>query len=133
MLCFLNPFTRMGGTELIYNLFAECRTGSRNTHSGLCVVDPGSFTHAWPVLKSILVAMLVKGGLTVITFGIKLPAGIFIPTLGVGACAGRFMGICMQWFLMNYPDFFLFRSCHGNADCAPRSFHLAMVKVEQTF
>ncbi|KAJ7901901.1 chloride channel [Mycena olivaceomarginata] len=100
-LCFLNPYTRMGGTELVYNLFSECRTGSGNTHSGLCVVDPGTFSHIWPVVQAILVAMIVKGALTIVTFGIKVPAGIFIPTLGVGA----------------NPDARLFRACGGDLDC----------------
>ncbi|KIM40078.1 hypothetical protein M413DRAFT_446233 [Hebeloma cylindrosporum] len=117
ILCFLNPYTKMGGTELIYNLFAECRTGSGNTHSGLCVVDPGSFERVWPVARSIIVAMVVKAGLTVITFGIKVPAGIFIPTLGVGACAGRVVGIAMQWLQMRDPGLFLFNACGGDADC----------------
>jgi len=117
MLCFLNQYTRMGGTELIYNLFSECRTGSGNDHYGICIVDPGSFKVVWPVASSILVAMLVKGGLTIITFGIKLPAGIFIPTLGVGACAGRLMGIAMEWLQMNYPNSRAFDACGGDADC----------------
>jgi len=107
----------MGGTELIYNLFSECRTGSGNSHSGLCVVDTGSYQHVWPVVRSILVALLVKSGLTIITFGIKLPAGIFIPTLGVGACAGRVMGIAVQYLQANYANASLFRACGGDADC----------------
>lgn len=108
----------MGGTELVYNLFAECRAD--NTHSGLCISDPGSFAKIWPIAKSILVAMIVKGGLTIVTFGIKLPAGIFIPTLGVGACVGRLMGITMQWLQMNYPNLRLFKACKGDADCEHR-------------
>lgn len=73
----------MGGTELVYNLFAECQPGSGNTHSGLCVVDPSS--QAVAVIRAISVALIVKAVLTCITFGIKLPAGIFIPTLGGGS------------------------------------------------
>ncbi|TFK44756.1 voltage-gated chloride channel [Crucibulum laeve] len=117
LLCFLNPYTRMSGTELVYNLFSECRTGSGNTHSGLCIVDPGSFEHVWPVVRAILVAMFVKAALTVITFGIKVPAGIFIPSLGVGACAGRVLGITVQWLQMRHPNARLFDVCGGNADC----------------
>ena len=83
ILSFLNPYTRMGGTELVYNLFAECRSGGKNTHSGLCVLDPP--TQAAPVIGALLVALLVKGALTIVTFGIKVPAGIFIPTLGGGS------------------------------------------------
>jgi chloride channel 3/4/5 len=107
----------MGGTELVYNLFAECRTGSGKEHSGLCVLDPGSFEHAWPVVRAILVAMVVKGILTIVTFGIKVPAGIFIPTLGVGACAGRVTGIGMQWLQSAYPDSTMFSVCGGDLDC----------------
>lgn len=80
LLCFVNPYTRMGGTELVYNLFAECRSGSKNTHVGLCVLNPPQ--QAIPVIKAIAIALVVKGGLTIVTFGIKLPAGIFIPSLG---------------------------------------------------
>jgi chloride channel 3/4/5 len=107
----------MGGTELVYNLFAECRSGSSNTHSGLCVLDPSSFEHVWSVVRAILLAMIVKGVLTVVTFGIKVPAGIFIPTLGVGACAGRVMGIGMQWLQARYPDSGAFRACGDDRDC----------------
>jgi chloride channel 3/4/5 len=107
----------MGGTELVYKLFAECRTGSGNTHSGLCVTNPGSVEHVWPVVRAILVAMVVKGALTIVTFGIKVPAGIFIPTLGVGACAGRVVGIGMQWMQIRHPNSRLFHACGGDMDC----------------
>ncbi|KAG2043481.1 chloride channel [Suillus americanus] len=117
VLCFLNPYARMGGTELVYNLFSECRTGSKNSHFNLCVLDPSNFDHVWPVVRAILVAMIVKGFLTIITFGIKLPAGIFIPTLGVGACAGRIVGIAVQWLQYHYPDSTVFAVCEGDMDC----------------
>ena len=81
----------MGGTELVYNLFAECQPGSPNTHSGLCVIDPSS--QALPVIRSIFVALVVKSVLTLITFGIKLPAGIFIPTLGGKLSKAFYMSI----------------------------------------
>jgi chloride channel 3/4/5 len=61
--------------------------------------------------------MCVKGALTVVTFGIKVPAGIFIPSLGVGACAGRVLGIFMQWLQLNYPNHRMFKSCQGDLDC----------------
>ncbi|CDO69130.1 hypothetical protein BN946_scf185042.g32 [Trametes cinnabarina] len=112
---FMNPYTRMGGTELVYNLFAECRSGSSNTHSGLCVLDPP--TQAIPVIRSIFIALLVKGALTIVTFGIKVPAGIFIPTLGVGACAGRILGILIQWAQYSYPASAAFAVCKGDLNC----------------
>ncbi|KIY46768.1 hypothetical protein FISHEDRAFT_66304 [Fistulina hepatica ATCC 64428] len=130
-LCFLNPYTRMGGTELVYNLFAECRTGSGNNHSGLCVVDPGSWEHVWPIVRAIIVAMIVKGSLTIVTFGIKVPAGIFIPSLGVGACAGRVMGIFVQYLQAHHPNARYFRSCGGDLDCVVPGLY-AMVGAAAT-
>ncbi|KAI0084872.1 chloride channel [Irpex rosettiformis] len=115
LLCFVNPYTRMGGTELVYNLFAECRSGSKNTHVGLCVLDPPH--QAMQVIQAIGIALVVKGGLTIVTFGIKLPAGIFIPSLGVGACAGRILGIFVQWMQYSHPDSPMFRSCRGDLNC----------------
>ena len=119
----------MGGTELVYNLFAECKTGSGNTHSGLCVLDPP--TQAWPVIRAIAVALLIKGALTIVTFGIKVPAGIFVPTLGVGACAGRIMGIGVQWLMWRFPENSLFRQCSGDLDCVMPGLY-AMVGAAAT-
>lgn len=107
----------MGGPELVYSLFAECRTGSGSQQSGLCILDPGDVGHVWPVVRAILIAMLIKAVLTVVTFGIKLPAGIFIPSLGVGACAGRIVGIGVQCLQYRYPNSGLFAACGGDMDC----------------
>jgi chloride channel 3/4/5 len=99
----------MGGTELVYNLFAECQVG--DSHGGLCVIDSSAIR---PVANAIGIALLVKGTLTIVTFGIKVPAGIFIPTLGVGACAGRILGLGVQWLSYERPDMWIFDSCHGS-------------------
>ncbi|KAF9227313.1 hypothetical protein BS17DRAFT_800360 [Gyrodon lividus] len=115
--CFLNPYARMGGTELVYSLFSECQTDGADSHSGLCVLDPGDLEHVWPVVQEILVAMVAKGALTIVTFGIKLPAGIFIPTLGVGACAGRVVGIAVQHLQWKYPENAVFSVCKGDMNC----------------
>lgn len=105
----------MGGTELVYNLFAKCLPGSPNTHAGLCVLEPGKQTfHA---MRMIAVAMVVKAALTVVTFGIKVPAGIFIPTLGVGACAGRIVGLAVQYAQWRWPAASVFSSCKGSTVC----------------
>ena len=82
----------MGGTELVYNLFAECRPGTGDTHRGLCIVDPPR--EALPVVGAIAVALVVKGALTIVTFGVKLPAGIFVPSLG-GACYFFSLALCI--------------------------------------
>ena len=115
ILSFVNDYTLMNGTELVYNLFARCRSGSPDTHAGLCVLDPGKNT--FQVMHMIAVAMVVKAALTVVTFGIKLPAGIFIPTLGVGACAGRIVGLAVQYAQWRWPAAPIFSPCKGNIPC----------------
>ncbi|KAI0257691.1 chloride channel [Lactifluus subvellereus] len=105
----------MGGTELVYNLFAVCLLGSPNTHAGLCVLDPGKQT--FHVMRMIAVALVVKAALTVVTFGIKVPAGIFIPTLGVGACAGRIVGLVVQYARWRWPTAPVFASCLEDSPC----------------
>ncbi|KAL7415855.1 chloride channel [Mrakia frigida] len=111
LLSFLNPYTRMSGTELVLSLLSECTPESA---SHLCVSRPEEIGG---VVSSILLAMLVKGGLTVITFGIKLPAGVFIPTLAVGACCGRVLGLGIQYLESQYPSASIFETCTKHGDC----------------
>ncbi|KAF8521256.1 chloride channel [Hysterangium stoloniferum] len=110
--CFLNPYTRLGGTELVYNLFAECHKGDFN--EGLCASQSSEIQ---PLITAIGIAMIVKGMLTVVTFGIKLPAGIFIPTLGVGACFGRIVGLTVQYLQWERPSLGMFKACNGDRFC----------------
>ncbi|KAF8070501.1 chloride channel [Lyophyllum atratum] len=117
VLCFINPYTRMSGTELVYSLFSECHKGTGSQHSALCAIDPSTFGGIWPVIRAVSVAMIVKAGLTIVTFGIKVPAGIFVPSLGVGACAGRVLGIIMQWLQYKDPESRMFATCNGDMDC----------------
>ncbi|PWN47941.1 hypothetical protein IE53DRAFT_364295 [Violaceomyces palustris] len=103
---FLNGYTRMGGVELIADLFSECH--EHESMEGLCVSKPSEIR---PLIMAVLFAMIVKGVLTIITFGIKLPAGIFIPTLAVGACFGRIVGLLVQYLQWTRPDLAYFGWC----------------------
>lgn len=107
----------MGGTELVYILFSECHPDGTDNYKGLCALNPEDWRQVWPVIQAILVAMLMKGALTITTFGITLPAGIFIPTLGVGACAGRILGIAVRHLQWRYPNSPVFSACNGDRDC----------------
>ncbi|SPO46984.1 related to chloride channel protein [Moesziomyces antarcticus] len=105
-LSFFNGYTRMGGVELIADLFSECH--EHESLEGLCVSQPSQIK---PLILSILFAMALKGLLTVVTFGIKLPAGIFIPTLAVGACFGRIVGLLVQYVQWTHPELGFFSWC----------------------
>ncbi|KAJ3353487.1 glycerol ethanol, ferric requiring protein [Entophlyctis luteolus] len=49
--------------------------------------------------------------LTIISLTLKVPAGIFIPSMVWGALFGRLTGIAMQSVQQAFPDFPLFSSC----------------------
>ncbi|KAJ4483361.1 chloride channel [Lentinula aciculospora] len=110
--CFLNPYTRMGGTELVSALFSECHKGIEDEW-GLCLSNPGSWAQVTPVVGALLLALVVRGCLTLVTFGIRLPAGIFIPSLAAGALVGRTVGILLQFLRYQHPDIRFFSACSG--------------------
>lgn len=55
--------------------------------------------------------------MTSITFGIRVPAGIFLPSIAIGSCIGRAMGICVSALQQTYPLFFLFSGCPVDGPC----------------
>lgn len=65
---FTNPWTKMGGTELVSLLVSECHR--EESSEGLCIDRPEL---VFGLLKSLGFALVMKAFLTVITFGIKLP------------------------------------------------------------
>lgn len=56
-------------------------------------------------------AFVIKSILTIVTFGIKVPAGIYVPSMVVGGLMGRIVGHAVQYLTVMYPNFFLFESC----------------------
>ena len=66
------------------------------------------------MMTAIGIALVVKGVLTVVTFDIKVPAGIFIPTLGVVTFFGRIVGLAVQYWQWKTPTSAIFRVCRGN-------------------
>lgn len=50
---------------------------------------PGVYQAVW----LLMLALVMKLVMTVFTFGIKVPCGLFIPSLALGAIAGRIVGI----------------------------------------
>lgn len=93
----------------VLSVFSECH--EHESLDGLCV---SSASEIKPLLSNIAWAMLIRGSLTVITFGIKLPAGIFIPSLAVGACFGRIVGLAVQYVQWTRPDLSFFSWCSAS-------------------
>jgi chloride channel 3/4/5 len=45
------------------------------------------------MVNSLLLATIVRTGLIIVSYGCKVPAGIFVPSMAVGATFGRMIGI----------------------------------------
>lgn len=102
---FWNRYTKLPVTELLFELTSPCEIDKNG--GGLCPHEGGILE----TVKYLLGAFVLKSFLTVITFGIKVPAGIYVPSMVVGGLMGRIVGHIVQYWVANHPTFFLFDSC----------------------
>ncbi|KAL3427960.1 voltage gated chloride channel [Phlyctema vagabunda] len=82
-----NPLIREPGDVIIKNLLVDCR---HPEGSWVCEQESNpekSVYYGWLIHGTI-----IKLGLTIITFGCKVPSGIIIPALDAGALFGRLIG-----------------------------------------
>jgi chloride channel 3/4/5 len=105
---FPNIFMRLDTSELLSNLFTECDDNSLN------ILCPKS--NIFKTITLLLIASLLKLLLTIVTFGVRIPAGLFLPSMAIGACVGRVVGIIVQELSKNSQSFF-FQSCQVGTNC----------------
>ncbi|KAE8145643.1 chloride channel [Aspergillus avenaceus] len=102
---FWNRYTKLPVSELLFELASPCDRES-SSRNGLCPNEDG----IGEIIRYLLVAFVIKSLLTVVTFGIKLPSGIYVPSMVVGGLMGRMVGHMAQYFVVKYPSFPLFGS-----------------------
>ncbi|KAF2148974.1 voltage gated chloride channel [Myriangium duriaei CBS 260.36] len=110
ILCYPNRFLRIDMTESMEILFLECEGG--HDYNGLC--DKGNRTH---MILSLLIATIMRAFLVIISYGCKVPAGIFVPSMAIGASFGRMVGIMVQALHESYPNSKLFSTCAPDVPC----------------
>ncbi|BES98410.1 Voltage gated chloride channel [Nesidiocoris tenuis] len=116
VIAYPNPYTRMSTSQLIYLLFSQC---GASPEDGLCTAQgdtsgPGVYGAVW----LLVLAFIFKLVTTVFTFGMKVPCGLFIPSLCLGGIVGRIVGIGMQTLSSNYPHIWIFSAdCSTSEDC----------------
>lgn len=93
ILTFPNELTSKGVSELLLDLARPCTKADRDD-MGLCPSHP---TEIPDIIGYLSYAFIVKVVLTAITFGLKVPAGIYIPSMVVGALFGRIFGLAVQY------------------------------------
>jgi chloride channel 3/4/5 len=105
VITFPNPFTRIPMTELIKILVSQCRAGDstflcnyeRNFTSSTAKIlsanaGPGVYTAMWQLCFALIVQVI----LMVFCSGIKVPSGLLIPSMSIGAITGRIIGIIVE-------------------------------------
>ncbi|XP_066588121.1 uncharacterized protein [Prorops nasuta] len=122
-----NPYTRMNTSQLIYLLFSQCGVSNsdmlcdynRNFTAVKSAIEiaaagPGVYNAIW----LLVLALILKLIMTIFTFGMKVPCGLFIPSLCLGAITGRIVGIGMEQLAYNYPHIWMFsEECSTGVDC----------------
>ncbi|MCP9263939.1 H(+)/Cl(-) exchange transporter 3 [Dirofilaria immitis] len=106
---YFNPYTRRSSSSLIRQLFDRC--GPEDFMMDLCDYQNKTFSFdkvddnyhtgelgagVHSAFIKLILALVIKLILTIFTFGIKVPAGLFVPSLAMGAIAGRLLGISVE-------------------------------------
>ncbi|KAI8812268.1 chloride channel, partial [Cladochytrium replicatum] len=108
-LCYFDIFTRVDSSELLEYLFKEC---NESDFFGICDKSTTAST-----IFLLVFALLLRISLSIITFGVKVPAGIFIPSMVWGALFGRMLGIIVESWQQAHKTFPLFSTCHPEEPC----------------
>ena len=107
--CYFNEFLKVDMTEAMQLLFAECLAKSAE----LCAPPLGKRK----LVVSLLFATVARLFLTIITYGCKVPAGIFVPSMAAGATFGRALGMLVEHLNASYPSLPVFASCPTEGPC----------------
>lgn len=110
IICYPNVFLRIDMTESMEILFLECE--GTEDYQGLCDND-----RRWANIVSLTLATIVRIFLVIISYGCKVPAGIFVPSMAIGASFGRTVGIIMQAIYHAHPGSSFFSACQPDEPC----------------
>lgn len=66
-----------------------------NSAIEIAAAGPGVYKAIWLLILAFIVYLI----LTIFTFGMKVPCGLFIPSLTLGAIMGRIVGIGMAFVI----------------------------------
>ncbi|KAJ7045994.1 Cl-channel protein [Mycena alexandri] len=110
MIGYSNQFLRIDMTESMSILFRECDNGGN-------VNNVCQSSLQWRLSNSLLLATVIRIGLVVVSYGCKVPAGIFVPSMAIGATFGRMIGIMVKAMYQAYPTSGMFAFCDPDAPC----------------
>ena len=107
---YANKFLRIDMTESLEILFRECEGGG--DYDNLC-----QSWAQWRMVNSLLLATVLRTALVIVSYGCKVPAGIFVPSMAIGATFGRMVGILVKALYNAFPHWSLFSACQPDVPC----------------
>ncbi|KAK8161012.1 voltage gated chloride channel [Phyllosticta citrichinensis] len=110
IICYPNMFLRIDMTESMEILFRECE--GAHDYDQIC-----ERKNRWPLISSLAAATVIRVLLVIISYGCKVPAGIFVPSMAVGATFGRMVGILVQALYDTFPNSRFFAACDPDFPC----------------
>lgn len=110
IICYPNVFLRIDMTESMEILFLECEGGE--DYQGLCEANK-----RWRNVTLLLIGTAIRMFLVIISYGCKVPAGIFVPSMAIGASFGRAVGMIVQALQEANPESFFFSACKPEETC----------------
>lgn len=110
IVCYPNMFLRIDMTESMEILFRECEGDF--DYDELCEAQ-----NRWRMVFSLFAATLLRTFLVIISYGCKVPAGIFVPSMAIGASFGRMVGILVQALHESFPNSAFFSACQPDVPC----------------
>lgn len=114
-ICYFNEFLRLDMTESMQILFRECN--GKFSHE-ICSPDSNKVS----IFMSLIFATIARMFFTILTYGCKVPAGIFVPSMAAGATFGRALGIIAQKIIESNEDSALFSTCSVNKCIIPGTY-----------
>ncbi|KAH9492668.1 H(+)/Cl(-) exchange transporter 3 [Bulinus truncatus] len=137
LLSYPNPYTRMNSSELIRLMVSRCgpeydveicdyvrNPDLAEPYKWSAFAGDGVGSGVW----KLTLALCFKLIMTVFTIGIKIPAGLFIPSMAIGSIIGRIVGIGVEQLVVNNADSWFFSNiCESPDKCVITPGLYAMV------
>ncbi|WBW72635.1 plasma membrane ClC chloride channel [Schizosaccharomyces osmophilus] len=112
LVSYFNTWLKLDMTLSMELLFQDCKAMSTPELNDLC-----SPTNEGKNSLLLLASTLLRMVFVAFSYGVKVPAGIFVPSMAVGATFGRIVGLFADILYRKFPNFYLFSACHGSGSC----------------
>ena len=109
---FPNKFMRAQSSEMVYLMFAECASIEDDIF-GICRTGAAYAT----VVSQLWLAAILGFFLASVTFGLRIPAGVILPSMAIGSLYGRALGILAEIWQKSRPNAFIFANCERDVPC----------------